>query len=122
MDMKGSIWFLNHKNDLDFDPMGIGFLGQIGIGGAKNIIPEHFNYTKFNKLGESLIDDSYMLTNKRWELSNRKSILEKARLSIVGGWGFDIKDMKRFEKDITSNKIYSNGGFNIFLIYGQRNM
>lgn len=131
MDMHGSKWFLSHRNYwTEFDSMGSDILARIAINQEPGLyrrseffksykiglIPEHFNYPKYDTLGESMIKESYMLTNKRWKLANVESRLAKWRLNMQSGWGFDTKDINRLKEDKTVVKLYSNDEFEIFLI------
>ena len=114
MDVRGSEWFLGHRNSTyEFDAMGIDpslMKGEIGL------IPEHFNYSQHTMLGESLSQDSYAVINKRCKLANADPMLQRARLNMLSGWGFEEKDFDKLECDPSLNKLYSSGEFDIFLV------
>ena len=115
MDVKGSEWFLGHRNSTyEFDAMGIDLSlmkGEIGL------IPEHFNYSQHTMLGESLSQDSYAVINKRCKLANADPMVQKARLNMLSGWGFNESDFYKFENhDQSVSKLYSNGEFWVYLV------
>ncbi len=115
MDVKGSDWFLAHRNSsLEFDAMGVDpslLLGKIGL------MPAHFNYSYHETLGESLARDSYAVINKRCKLANADPMIVKTRLGMRSGWGFNEDDFKKLENDSSVAKLYSNGEFDTFLVH-----
>lgn len=113
-DVKGSTWFLEHRNSMiEFDTKGI---DASQMKGTVELIPEHFNYSFHETLGESLQEDGYVAINKRCKLANANPITAKARLDIWGGWGFTKDDFNKLERDSSVARIYSNGEFDTFLV------
>lgn len=116
MDVEGSDWFFAHSNStIQYETMGVdpGVLrGKVGL------VPEHFNYSYHETLGESLARDSYVVITKRCKLANAYPMVQKARLNMPSGWGFDSSDFNKLEKDISVAKVYSNGEFDTFLVRG----
>ena len=118
MDVEGSEWFLVHRNStLRFDAMGI---DSSLMRGTVGLIPEHFNYSYHETLGESLAQDSYAVINKRCRLANADPMVAKTRINMYSGWGFDEEDFEKLENDISVAKLYSNGEFDAFYVYAAR--
>lgn len=116
MDIEGSKWFTAHRNStLEFDAFGNYYLP------GKKVIPEHFNYSSHEMLGESLAKNCYVVANKRCKLANADPMVAKARINILGG-GFNEADFDKLENDPSVAKLYSNGEFDTFYVYaaGQR--
>jgi len=71
-------------------------------------VPDHFNYTKMNKLGESYSEDRYML------ITRLDSVIYDTVWSAVGR--FNRQDFEQLLEDTSVEKLYSNGETNIFFI------
>ncbi|KKG79370.1 hypothetical protein DU43_15560 [Methanosarcina mazei] len=123
MDMKGTDWFLDYHNKeiLTTDiqsPIyrfvdGItGTVEQEKILGSRyrhTIVPDHFNYTEMSKLGESYLEDRYMMITKF------DTVIYSTVWSAVGR--FDPQDFDLLLEDTSVEKLYSNGETEIFSVH-----
>lgn len=115
MEMRGCNWFSKNSNStLEFDAMG---QNTFLLSGIKGLIPEHFNYSYHETLGESLAQDSYAVINERCKMANAEPMVAKTQINIRSGWGFDKADFDKLGNDMSVAKLYSNGEFDTFLGY-----
>ena len=77
--------------------------------------PAHFNYTEYDRVGQSYENDTYLV------------ITEKGRVAYPGKfpdyrrfWQFTPEDFARVDQDITAEQVYTNGEFEVYLINGTR--
>lgn len=117
MDLSGSLWFKKCQNSgVLNETMGTLSLVATERRYRASIIPEHFDYSIYNRLKDSLNYNCYVLINKHCELMNSYPLLVKARFNIRGGWGFNSEDFRKLEFDTSVSKLYSNGEFKAFLV------
>lgn len=123
MDMKGAEWFVYHhtKGTLTTDIMSPMFRFMDGITGKKERIvmlgsfyqhtnvPDHFNYTEKNKLGESYLENRYMM------ITMYDSVIYDTVWSMIGR--FNSQDFDQLSDDASIQKLYCNGETEIFFIY-----
>ena len=123
MDMEGTDWFLNYYNKeilttSIMSPIYRFTDGIIGTSNEKNLlgshyqhtnVPDHFNYTEMSKLGESYLEDRYMMITKF------DTIIYNTVWSVVGRFG--PQDFDRLLGDTSVEKLYSNGETEIFFIH-----
>lgn len=76
-----------------------------------SLIPWHFNYTERNLLGESYNENWYMLLNRQDRLQYTQLFPEIAKYRFYPG------DFARLESDHSLDKIYLNGGIDIWYIH-----
>lgn len=122
MDMRGADWFLNYHNDeiLTTDIMSPMYRfadGIIGTVEEENIfgspsrhtkVPNHFNYNNMSKLGESYLEDRYMM------ITRFDTVIYDTVWSVVGR--FYSKDFIKLEFDPSVSKLYSNGENHVYRI------
>ena len=76
--------------------------------GPEGIIPDHFNYTNYTTLGSSYSRDKYIL------------ISEYDRHLYTGVWKvigrYNNSDFEKIVSDPSMQKIYSNGGFDTWIV------
>lgn len=72
------------------------------------IIPDHFDYANYSKVGYSYSEDSYIL------LSEYDKHLYTNVWKVIGRYNYT--DFKRITDDSTMYKIYSNGGFDTWKV------
>jgi len=124
MDMQGGKWFISHHNKeiLTVDiisPIYRFIDGAVGTNERTVIIgsiyqhktvPDHFNYTEdTNKLGQSYLDDKYMM------ITMFDTIIYDTVWSMIDR--FDSQDFDRLLDDTSVEKLYSNGETEIFFIH-----
>jgi len=92
---------LGHSWDEKRDDISTGF-------DVNRIIPDHFNYTHYETLGESFVHDNYATISKY------------DRLSYTTVWKmvgrFNENDFEILNFDKTVNKLYSNGEFEVYRV------
>ncbi len=123
-DMYGVKWFLDYKN-VDIKPTEImspvdRFADAIlGTNERTDVrdkyhtkIPDHFNYTVNNKLGESYIKDKYEVIT---ELDRQ---IYDTVYKEVGR--FRKEDFERLENDSSVSKLYSNGEITVWYIHSMQ--
>ena len=118
----GGNWFSDH-NCPDIISNGMGYYqcskpAYYRYGNdPERIIPEHFNYTYHETLGESFAQDRYVVVTQICKLANANPILADVRMDPVIQWGFNESDFYRFEhNDSSANKLYSNGEFWVYFV------
>jgi len=80
--------------------------------GRESIIPDHFNYTNYTMVGNSYSEDGYI------PLSDYDKHLYTEVWKVVGRYNYS--DFERISYDPTMQKIYSNGGFDTFIVKSVR--
>jgi len=73
--------------------------------------PYHFNYDTQNMLGESYTEDIYMVLSKLDELVYAEVFPQ------IAEYRFYLSDYERLEQDRSVDKLYSNGGLNVWYIH-----
>lgn len=124
--MDGSEWFSDHHCP-DIISNGMGYYQcskptrpRYG-NDPERIIPEHFNYTYHETLGESFAQDRYIIITQRCKLANADPVLANARMDPQIQWGFNESDFYRFENhDESTNKLYSNGEFWVYFVESRK--
>lgn len=114
MDMFGSEWFFNYKNESLGDAFilsptyrfGDGLFGCDRISIDESVIPDHFNYTNHTHLANSYVENKYALIR----MFDR--VIYKSVWTAVGR--FNDEDFYRLEGDFTVNKLYSNGETTVY--------
>jgi len=122
---RGANWYLNTRNDsivlyeagFDLRNYEIYYYGRHAYWNNSgewdgDPIPSHFGYKENETLKESLGERSYMITNEFNRASHLRfpeKVHEKAHLYLE-------EDFDRLEQDQTVNKIYENGGHEVWLI------
>lgn len=134
-DINGVIWLSKGYNKpLTIETMGINseFIGVAGIehniGELRTVdanyitkerkIPDEFNYSLYENLGNIFEKDTYLITEIRASLAANNPILNKTRLSTSIPWGRS-DDLDKMENDTTINKIYANNELKIWYIKAQ---
>jgi hypothetical protein len=123
MDIKGTEWVINHYNReiLTTHIMSpiYRFIG--GVVGSKEgidmlgsryrhiVVPDHFNYTTYNKLGESYLEDRYMM------ITMFDTVIYDTVWSVIGS--FNDSDFEQLLNDSSVEKLYSNGESVVFYIH-----
>lgn len=120
--MYGSDWFSEHGSS-DIISNGMGYVQSSNPAyyrygnDPERIIPEHFNYTHYNALGESFAQNRYVIVTQISKLANANPILANARMDPVIQWGFNESDFNKFENyDISASMLYSNGEFWVYYV------
>ncbi len=123
MDMDATEWFVYHHNKVILttyitSPIYRFTDGILGTVEGRNIfgsryrhttVPDHFNYTEMNKLGESYLEDRYMM------ITMFDTVIYDTVWSMVGR--FNSQDFDRLLEDTSVEKLYSNGETEIFFIH-----
>jgi len=120
MDMYGAKWFLDYKNtDIKsaeiMSPVNRFADAILGTDKRPDImrasqIPDHFNYTVNNRLGESYTTDKYAF------ITQIDRQIYDTVWKEVGR--FHKEDFERLENDPSAGKLYSNGEANVWYIQG----
>jgi hypothetical protein len=76
--------------------------------GKNRFIPDHFNYSYHETLGESLVRDNYAI------ISKYDRVLHLSVWNVIGR--FNENDFERLNYDKTVNKLYSNGEFEVYRV------
>jgi hypothetical protein len=69
-------------------------------------VPDHFNYQRYQTLGESFSENGYLV------ISEFDKLLYQHAWKQVGR--FKQEDFERLEQDPTADKLYNNGEFNVW--------
>lgn len=123
MDIKGTEWFINYHDPeilttYIMSPIYRFMDGVVGVKEEKDfigsiyshtVVPDHFNYTIYNKLGESYLNDRYMM------ITMFDTIIYDTVWSVVGR--FNNNDFEQLLNDSSVEKLYSNGESVIFYIH-----
>lgn len=123
MDMQGTEWFIHYHNKevltthilsplYRFTDGVVGPTERNAIFGSiynHTNVPDHFNYHRMNKLGESYSEDKYMM------ITMFDTVVYDTVWSRVGR--FSSLDFDRLLKDTSVEKLYSNGETEIFFIH-----
>ena len=133
MNLNGMSWELTNRNrSLAIEEMGTSWQYHIScclygirdrpsnLGGLvsfshQQVFPDHFNYTSYDTLGSSFLEDFYFYLDKRVELSTTGVFPE-----YEYRWSFHPKDYCRLEEDSSLDKIYHNNEIKIFYLHGER--
>ena len=75
--------------------------------------PDHFGYTEHGYLGESYTADSYLTITRQGRI-----VYPEAFPNYPEHWRFTSTDFERLEQDITTTRIYDNGGTTQYLVRG----
>ncbi|CAG0999431.1 hypothetical protein METP3_03194 [Methanosarcinales archaeon] len=123
MNMHGVKWFIDYKNieigsTEIMSPVGRFADGILGIDKSANRIdirhtsniPDHFNYTVNNKLGESYITDNYAVITQ-FDRQIYDTVWKE-----VGR--FHKEDFEKIENDSSVDQLYSNGEVTAWYIHG----
>ena len=122
MDMHGFEWFVDYKSrDIGctciMSPpyrFADAILGSIeadkrsDIGHSAPAIPDHFNYTVCDRLGESYKKDRYAA------ITQMDKVIYDTVWEVVGR--FHKEDFEKLESDKTVDKLYSNGECDVWYV------
>jgi hypothetical protein len=117
MDMSGSKWFFDSKNESlgDIFILSPTFRFRAGLFGSANcvtvnesLIPDHFNYTNHKYLANSYLEDKYAV------ITMFDRTIYESVWKAVGR--FNNEDFTKLENDFTVNKLYSNGETYVYYI------
>ena len=75
------------------------------------LIPWHFGYDQMQNLGQFYDSDIYMILSERCRLIYQKTWPEMAKIR------FQNEDFSRVEEDTSIDKLYSNGGLDIYYVH-----
>ncbi|SFR67249.1 hypothetical protein [Halogeometricum limi] len=73
--------------------------------------PAHFNYTEHDTLGDSYDTDRYMVLTR-----NGRIFYEEMYPNYREFWRFEDEDFQRLERDRTVSHVYTNGGYDTYLV------
>ncbi len=76
--------------------------------GKEATIPDHFNYTSYTTVGSSYSSDGYIL------LSESDKHMYTEVWKVIGRYNYT--DFEKISYDLTMQKIYSNGGFDTWMV------
>jgi hypothetical protein len=112
MDMKGITWSESHK----IQGTKFAYLGWLA-GYDPVIFPPHFGDSNIT-LGSNFNRNLTIILTQKFRLAAVDPILSRNSLTIPGlsAQGFDSSDIKRLEKDISVEKLYMNGEFEILYV------
>lgn len=119
MTVSGVAWFSEYRNSeyseitiltptYRFADSILGFDASRDSFGSYDPIPNHFNYSQFDYLGASYDEDKYALITKL------DTVLYDTVWKPVGR--FTKNDFERMKLDISINKLYTNGEFDIHYV------
>jgi hypothetical protein len=120
--MKGTEWYTNYHNTnilttnimtpiYRFTDAIIGAAERREILGSRyrhTTVPDHFNYTVHNKLGESYSDERYMM------ITMFDTVIYDTVWSEINR--FNAEDFQLLLNDSSVNKLYSNSETNIYYV------
>lgn len=123
MDMQATEWFVYHHNEAILttyvsSPIYRFIDGVIGPTKREIIlgpiykhkaVPDHFNYSNVNKLGELYLEDRYMM------ITMFDTVIYDTVWSAVDR--FDLQDFNQLSEDTSIDKLYSNGEAKIFFVH-----
>jgi len=112
-DIAGTNWYgaSSVEGRFDYEPMGYGARYK------DPLFPRHFGYTAHQFAGESLYRDAYVVITQRFKVATEDPALQ-FYMNVpwyMGRKGFDLADFARFQNDRTTDWIYSNGEFDLFI-------
>lgn len=126
MELEGAAWVTEHDGTAET-------IGQVGFSyrrfhhalygtetaGPEQLaearVPEHFNYTVRETLGESYANETYLAVNRKGRI-----VYPEAFPDYREHWRFTPADFDRLERDETTARVYDNGGFTVYLVDGVR--
>jgi hypothetical protein len=136
-DVLGSEWFVKYKTeDALFSGMGYNYgLPFINVGfdaaysrddltgsawllrsAAELVMPVGFGYDRFPTLGEALGFEQYFIVTESFRLASGHPQLSTRGLTIIPLFipGFQPTHFEQLSEDPSANKLYSNGGMDIW--------
>jgi hypothetical protein len=113
-EVNGMDWFFDSR-DIRTPTVLISLKGTMERKGVRGEIPPyHFNYANSTMLGESYTKDNYMVLNKLDRLLYTEIWPEMAELRWYP------RDYERLEDDASVDKLYYNGGFDVWYIHASK--
>jgi hypothetical protein len=116
-DVQGTGWFGTHATiDVHRSIAGLGVPAALVSGRVP--VPAHFGYHRLDRLGEAWQRDWYLILAQPFRVAAMHPILSKTMISdpAVARQGFDEADFERLEWDSSVQRVYSNGGLNIYCV------
>lgn len=122
MNLEGSAWVAEHETAAEtLSVFGFDyhrhFEALYGTETAKPFsvrpIPNHFNYTENQYLGQSYTNDTYITISRRGRV-----IYPNAFPDYSEHWRFTPEDFNRLERDPTTARVYDNGDYTQYLVDG----
>jgi hypothetical protein len=117
MQWDGSVWSLAYGNDT----ASYGYLGT-PAGYHYATIPAHFGYPANSTLGSALQQTNQtgvlLLVTEEFRQAVKDPVLSAGSLSPPGlsAQGFTTDDLSRLQQDVTVNKVYGNGEFDVYQV------
>jgi len=121
-EIDGAKWIISNSNSTD-SVISIGYVPIFRYENALNGtlmtnqnradvngISDHFNYTKFNEIGEEYDKNKYIVLRQNFILSVYTGIYKSINR-------FNKEDFSKLEKDPTVSEIYEDGNMNILFIH-----
>lgn len=121
MEVAQKSWFLNHA-DAEIKVTGIEdhvlYRFQDALVGMQEMpypkwggyLDDHFNYTQYQRLGESFVEDRYLLLDKRHKLIYTELWPQVGR--------FTEEDFAKLEDDSSADKLYTNPEEEVWYVRG----
>lgn len=122
MEMDGNEWLTQHGDASDeVTEFGISYRRfyhaqhgvQPGVPFLHYPVPNHFNYTNHDNLGQSYGNDTYMTLTTRGRI-----VYPEVFPNYPENWRFTPEEFDRLEQDHSTERIYDNGDYNQYLIEG----
>lgn len=124
MEMQGSVWLTEYGQretalmefGTDYDRMHEALAGKRAekpfVGSTP---PPHFNYTRYDRFGDSYETDRYLTLTRRGRVTYPK-MFEGYRAQ----WRYTPAEFARLERDRTVDRVYDNGGYTQYVVEGTR--
>nr|WP_243688011.1 hypothetical protein [Methanobacterium formicicum] len=123
--LKGTEWFINNKNtNLSYSTWYFApdrYAGRLGIEKLRADVtkynsvpfPAHFGYNVNSTLGESYTKDTYLLIPDFLKVVYVYTFPERANEMLT------TSDFNRLNEDNSLDKLYSDGGFDLWYIHSK---
>lgn len=126
MEIEGSEWLTEHGTAADgYSEFGVRYWrlydAQQGTETPMALslrpLPDHFNYTSHEYLGQSYTNDTYVIITRRGRI-----VYPEVFPNYPANWRFTPTDYRRLEKDRTTTRTYDNGDLTLYLAEGRDDM
>jgi len=86
--------------------------------GASRVLPKRFGYNQTAMLGESMGENRYLLLTQRFQIATANPHLSTKGLTVIPLFipGFQPADFVQLNQDPTVDKLYSNGGLEVWWV------